>query len=193
MCGGGFVKSVWQATVERPIRAVRHNPVNILHAAVGIATGNPWLAGAAGAGVGAMNGGIGGAVKGGLGAGIGTWMGSAGGLSTAQSLPALAIGKTAYVAGMTGLGTAIGNSMASQLSAPVLPSGQAPNGAPINIPSFEQLQRNAVVNTQRAFDREGVYHLLNPFKRFNSQIQPWERDNYPSLKKTAKSRIKKMT
>lgn len=164
--------------------------VGLLPAAIGLATGNPWLAGAAGAGVGAMNGGVRGAVVGGLGSGIGAWLGNAGAFRGAQNPIALMMGKSNYVGAMTGLGATIGSGIASQFGKPIT-SVPAPNGAPINIPSFEQLQRNAVIQTQQAFDREGVYHLLNPFRRFNRDIAPSDRGRFPSLTKTAKDRARK--
>lgn len=164
--------------------------MGIIPAAVGMATGNPWMAAAAGAAAGAANGGGRGAITGALGSGIGAWLGNTVAFNSAQSLPALALGKTNYVGAMTGLGTLMGSGLGNRPQPPVM-SVPAPNGAPINIPSFEQLKQNAIVRTQEAFDREGVYHLLNPFRRFNREIPPTERDRFPSLKRTAKERAKK--
>ena len=87
---------------------------------------------------------------------------------------------------LTGIGAmmALGNSQTPS-------SPTAADLPPINVPTFEQLRLNAITKTQEAFDREGVYHLLNPFRRFNREIPPTDRDRFPSLKKTAKERAKK--
>lgn len=198
MCGGGIFRAITRP-VEQTISGLagRRNheggplraAVNILPAVVGVATGNPWLAAAAGAGAGAVNGGARGAITGGLGSGVGAWLGNSMAFNTAQSLPALFVGKTNYVGGLTGLGAYAGSGLGQgveQQSPPTLS-----NGAPINIPTFEQLRKNAVIQTQQAFDREGVYHLLNPFRRFNRDIALSDREKFPSLKKVAKERAKK--
>lgn len=194
---GGFVSSFFSG-FEKTISGIsgrrnhegspfRH-ALNLVPAAVGIATGNPWLAGATGAGVGAMNGGIKGALAGGLTSGIGAYLGNAAAFRTAQSLPALALGKSAYVGAMTGIGAQLGSSLGQGQTIGSVP---APNGAPINIPSFEQLRQNAVIKTQEAFEKEGIYRMLNPFRRFNGNIGPADRKKFPSLKKTAKERARR--
>lgn len=191
---GGFVKAF-----TAPFRAAGalfsgKNPIKPLAESapllVGLATANPWAAAAAGAASGAANGGLKGAAIGALSSGIGGWLGKEGAFHSLQNPIALGMGKTNYVRALTGLGAAFGSGVANQFAAPAITAGTAPNGAPINIPTFEQIKKNAIVRTQEAFDREGVYHLLNPFRRFNREIPPTERDRFPSLKKTAKERAK---
>lgn len=111
---------------------------------------------------------------------------SGGPLNTLVNLAPAAIGLATGNPALTGIGAMMALGHAQAISAP--PPVSMP---PINIPSFEQLQQNAVIQTQQAFDREGVYHLLNPFRRFNRDIAPSDRGRFPSLTKTAKDRARK--
>lgn len=115
---------------------------------------------------------------------------SGGPLNTLVNLAPAAIGIATGNPALTGIGAmmALGHAQAISMPSASPPSVDMP---PINIPSFDQLKQNAVIKTQEAFDRQGIYHMLNPFRRFNRDIAPSDRDRFPSLRKTAKERAKK--
>lgn len=140
---------------------------------VGMASGGSFSSGLKGALGGALGGAAGGALAGAI---TGGTAGSFGGTAISNLL--------------TGAGALHGADTFTKEPPKPISFGDN-NGAPINIPSFEQLKQNAVAKTQEAFDREGIYHLLNPFRRFKREIAPADRGRFPSLAKTAKERAKK--
>lgn len=207
---GGIIKGV-----GRTVRSVVRHPLRALPAAAGFATGNPWIAAASGAVIGAHEGGTKGAIAGAIGAGLGASLGGSLGMSSAQSLPALMIGKTNYLSGMTALGAALGaRSGMNSTKPPSLSSESALNSsavpsAPLAVPTFNEMRQDATINARKVFEREGIYDILNqagrnkrsdqedtyrvlnPFRRFKTEIAPHERGKFPSLKKATKEQAKK--
>lgn len=204
------------AFIGNAIRSVFRNPTKLLPAAAGWLTGNPWIGAAAGAIAGASEGGSKGAIMGALGSALGTYAGGNLALNSLNSFPAKMLGKLTYYKGLTSLGSALGASAAwtgpkaASLPSIPTPSQELPITLP-PIPPFEKLKREAIIDTQKVFEREGinkilhqegrksvaramdekgVYKVLNPFRRFKTEIDPYERDKFPSLSKVAKSRTK---
>lgn len=160
-----------------------------------------------------IGGGIGGLLRGGgfkgaalsaLTSGIGGWAGQSLGNTLASHLPAVSmpiIGgglKSFAVNAMTGLGGYMGSEVGRAFSTPLPPIPNTvstlQNGAPVNIPSFEELQQESIKKTEQVFDREGMFKILDQSGRRDPYSRPYrrigretdiplrDRDRFPSLK-----------
>lgn len=166
--GGGFFRSVTR--IAAPI--------------IGVATGNPWLAAAAGAASGAASGGgIKGAIMGGLSSGLGGAVGGTLG-RTAGSL----IGSSSGAIGSM-LGTGIGAYMAqSQINAnPKVAMAEPPI---VSVPTFNEMKQNAINQTEVAMNKEGIYNIVNEnlTRSLGKYKNIYNRDKFTPIKDLLKKR-----
>ena len=146
--------------------------------AVGIATGNPWLAAAAGAVSGAARGGgVKGALTQGALSGIGGALGGAAGLRAGAMLGGTAGAIGSYLG--TGLGAAY---MTSQQN-----GGNTGNSLPpvMAAPSFTELKKEAVDQTEAVFQQTDVAKIFreNMRRRFGTYKNIYNFDRFSNNEK----------
>ena len=154
----GFVVNTVSAAfrpVERAVRSAVHNPINAIPAAVGIATGNSWLAGAAAGATTAANGGntsqiLGSAAMTGLGAGAGSMLGN-----TPMYAARYLGGSAAVQSGLTGIGSFLGTNTYQRIQDQQRMSFNAPSV--LSTPSMEEMKNRAILATRQVFGDHGLY------------------------------------